>query len=169
MVLALPEGLDGVRETLKVMRLAVLATKDDDFIRYTAHELIENERPKHALGEIAALFEYVQHGIRYVRDPVGVEQVDTARQTLLHGQGDCDDKSVVLAALLHAIGRRTRFVAMGFRPRSLSHVVVDVLLGEHWHRDPVLMLDATEERPMGWRPPGACRLLIIYNDDDDDD
>jgi hypothetical protein len=162
--MSIPHGLGGVRETLMVMRLLILATVDDDLFRITALELVANERPKNRIDELAALFEYVQHGVRYVRDPVGVEHVGTARQVLLSGQGDCDDKAVLLCALVQQIGFRTRLTAMGFARDQLSHVVVDVLLGDHWPQGPVLMLDATEERPMGWRPPGACRLLMIYND-----
>ena len=165
MTMTIPSGLAGVRETLKVMHRAVKAAEGSDFIRNVARELVANERPKSKLDEIGALFEYIQNAVRYLADPVGIEQVDTARQVLLRGAGDCDDKSVALASLLQSIGHRTRFTAMGFKAGSLSHVVVDVLLGSDWTTDPILMLDATEDRPMGWRPPGAVRLLIIYNDD----
>jgi len=37
---------------------------------------------------------------------------------------DCDDVSTLLAAMLLTIGREVELVAMGFSPRSLSHVAV---------------------------------------------
>jgi Transglutaminase-like superfamily len=163
----LPPGLLGVRETLKVMRRLVLAAKDSDFIRRNAAAIASATPEKDKLAIIAALFDYVQNEIHYFKDPTGAERVDTPREVFLQGFGDCDDKAAALAASLESLGFHTRFVAMGFKPAALTHVALDVLLGDDWRRDPVLHLDASEPQPMGWRAPGAFRVLMIYNDEDE--
>lgn len=50
------------------------------------------------------LYEYVRDEIAYVRDPVGIEEIRSPETTLKLGAGDCDDKAVLLVAMLKSIG-----------------------------------------------------------------
>ena len=70
-------------------------------------------RPKDYLGEIKALFEWVQRHVRYTRDPFRVEVLHSARRMLALRAGDCDDMSIVLGAMLEAIGHSVRLVRHG--------------------------------------------------------
>lgn len=129
-------------------------------VREKAARLTEGLPQKDRIGEIRALFNYVQKHIRYIRDPRGVEILNYPDQIMQQEWGDCDDKSVLLASLLEAIGHPTRFAAVGFNaPGEYSHVFVDTIVGDKkW-----LSLDTTEPRPMGWRPPGIKSCLTWYN------
>lgn len=134
------------------------AGKIDPSIRALAYKLIADLPPKAFRAEADMLFRYVRDNVRYVRDINGVETLADAAQVLRQGQGDCDDKSVLLASLLESAGHPTRFKAVGFNAGQLSHVYVETLIGNTW-----VPMDATERAPMGWSPPGVVNSMIQDN------
>lgn len=144
--------------TLDLMVKLVKAGKTNPAIRYKATELTQDLRQKDFTGEIRNIFDYVQNNIRYVRDIAGVETLHYPEQVMAQEHGDCDDKAVLLASLLAAVGHPTRFVAVGFKPGMFSHVFVDTRYGPGW-----LSLDATEPHPMGWKPPNIMNVMFRYN------
>ena len=128
-------------------------------IRVKALELTQNLQQKDYMGEVHALWEFVRDRIRYVRDIDNVETLQTADRTLSQASGDCDDKSVLLASLLGAIGHKSRFVAVALRdPENFVHVLVETLVGKNqW-----LAAETTEPQRLGWRPPRVANQLIKY-------
>jgi len=133
--------------------------KSNPIIRAKATSLVQKLPQKDYLNEIATLFDFVQNNIRYVRDIRNVETIHFPEQVLKQAHGDCDDKAILLASLLEATGKPTRFVAVGFQPDTFSHVFTDVSIG----RDKWISLDPTEPQPMGWRPPGIVSIMPWYN------
>lgn len=133
--------------------------KKNPVIRQKAVELTRFLRQKDWLGEIHALFDFVQNNIRYLRDINGVETVHTPEQVLAQGQGDCDDKSILLASLLESIGHPTRFCAIGFSPGKISHVFVQTRVGgpNKW-----ISLETTEPVDMGWHPKKPIKDSIVW-------
>lgn len=158
-------GADAIRETLKLMRLLVLAGKIDPQVRAQAVSLVSACRQKDYGAEIACLFDFVQNEIRYVRDPAGWEALHAPRAVLEIGAGDCDDKSILLAALLESLDHPTQFVAVGFCPGALDHVYVETAWPGSRLRAPGhnLALDATEPRGLGWAPPNPRELMVMPN------
>lgn len=154
----LPPGKAGVRETLKIMQKLVREGKKNALVRQTALDLTNGFRQKDWTAEISALHTFVRDRIRYIRDIKGVETLCTAEQLLTQEQGDCDDKSVLLASMLESIGHPTRFVAVGFQPNVFSHVFVETKIGNKW-----IPLEAADYREMGWRPPNIANAMVIYN------
>lgn len=157
-----------MQATLKMMSELVKAGKKNPAIRQRATNLTQDLPQKDRIGEIRAIFNYVQNSIRYVRDIHNVETLHYAEQVMSQEYGDCDDKAILIASLLEAIGHPTRFVAVGFAPGEYSHVFVDVRLGAPspsagWLNGKWLSLDTTEPQPMGWRPPGIVEILPWYN------
>ena len=102
------------------------------------------------MGEIKKLHKFVRDEIRYTKDINTVETVHTADRVLSQGYGDCDDKAVLLASMLEAIGHPARFVAVGFQPNHFSHVYVETLIGKKPGR--WLALETTEPVSIGWSP-----------------
>ena len=103
-------------------------------------------------GEVDAIHAWIQSAIRYTRDPVGQERVQTPEHTAFVARsGDCDDFAVLETALLGALGHRTRFVTIGFTPARFSHVYAEVELRGAW-----LPLDAITDHPAGWQADGAA-------------
>ena len=101
----------------------------------------ERVRPKDYLGEVKALFEWVQQNVRYTKDTFRVEVLHSARRMLELRAGDCDDFSIVLGAMLEAIGHPVRLVITGpnrRRPDLFSHIYIEVFCDGRW-----IALDAT--------------------------
>ena len=150
------DGLRGVAQTVGVMRRLVNEGKIDPTIRSAAVSLIYLTPEKDAGCELAAIFDHVQNRVRYVNDIHGVETISTAAKTLLGKIGDCDDKSILLAALFEAVGYPTRFIVAGYSDANkVEHVYCQVWADNEW-----IDCDATEPYPMGWMPPDPTCLYI---------
>lgn len=150
----LPSGRDGVKKTLDHMAEFARASlkTPEQTIRRAALQVFRNKGvpPRKWLREISALHAFVRDGIRYVRDPVGLELVQTPEATLTLGTGDCDDQATLLASLLLATGHPCRFVAVGMNGGSFSHVLVEAKSGDRW-----IPAETIIPRPLGWFPPNV--------------
>lgn len=155
---AIPDGPKGINHTLRVMRQFTRAGKRHYPIRELALSLVKRNGHKDWFGEVRDLHHYVRDNIRYVKDIRGIETVATPENTMKIGQGDCDDKSVLLASLLESIGHPSRFVALSFNPGIYSHVLVESKIGDKW-----VALETTEPVSTGWFPPGVINRMIVYN------
>ncbi len=153
---ALPGGATGTSVTLNHMvKLARDGAKDPIVIQ-TAHALVANLPQYDRLGEIKALHAFVRDAIRYTNDPLDVELLRTPRAMLEMKSGDCDDKAILLAALLRAIGRPSRFVALAMNKSDLySHVLVQTPWNKGW-----LNLETIMPVEAGWSPPGATKIMV---------
>jgi hypothetical protein len=158
----LPDGVKGIRATLALMVDLVRQSKSDFYIRNRALQLVSGVQQKNYLGEIKAIHEFVRDSIRYVRDINGVETVATASNTLQMGQGDCDDKSVLTAALLEAIGHPTRFVAVGRVPGQFEHVLVETQMYVNGGKQVWIPVETTEPVPVGWYPANMTQRLVYH-------
>lgn len=110
-------------------------------------------------GEARRLFEFVRDQIRYVKDMDGVENLHTADQVLRQRAGDCDDKAILLAALLLSVGHTPRFVVAAFEPDFYSHVWVQDDLDGRW-----VDMEPTEALPFGRSVPLADAVDVITMD-----
>ena len=155
----IPAGVAGTIATLQEMRRIVQDSKRDFLVRDVAATIAQPKLQKDFGGEIASLYKFVRDEIRYVKDPRGVEMVQTPRAILRTKAGDCDDKSTLLASLLESLGHATRFVAVGFAPGRYSHVYIEVRRRNgSW-----VPLETTEPVKAGWAPPRAKSRLVVYN------
>jgi transglutaminase-like putative cysteine protease len=154
--LQIAEGKEGIRQTLLLMADIVRRYRANPAVLTKARALTQSLRQKDYYGEIRVLHEFVRDSIRYVKDPVGVETVATPDQTLAIGQGDCDDKAVLVASLLEALGHDCRFVAVGFTPGEFTHVLVQTRAGPGW-----VNVETTEPVALGWGPPGVRASYVV--------
>jgi transglutaminase-like putative cysteine protease len=152
------DGLQGVKDTLYIMSRLTREYKKSPRVITLARMLTSRVMPKDWYGEIVALHQYVRDSVRYVQDVDGVETLATPDRTIEMAAGDCDDKSLLLAALLGAIGHPSRFVAVGETPGSLTHVYVETKLGDNW-----LPLETTELVVPGWAPPNMVSRFVVNN------
>jgi hypothetical protein len=157
-MMGIPSGEAGTRETLKLMSKLVKAEKSALPIRLLALDLVKRNGQKDYTGEVLKIHQFVRDHIRYVRDVRGVETLQTPTKTLELGQGDCDDKSTLTAALLESIGHPTRFIAVGFAPGSFSHVLLETKIGNKW-----VPVETTEPVKLGWFPPGVTMRMRWHN------
>lgn len=152
-----PDGQDATRTTLRLMRGMVRAGRRHPAVRLAALDLTSGLAGKDWRGQIATLHAYVRDDVRYTRDIRGVETLQNPEFTLEWGQGDCDDKSILLSSLLESIGHPTRFVAVGYGPLGYQHVFLQTLDGDKW-----LSLETTEPVEVGWSPRRPARAMIQH-------
>lgn len=155
-----PSGREGIKATLQLMSRITRQSKKDAGIRELAGQLVRDLPQYDKVGEIRALHAFVRDHIRYTNDIRGVETIQTPRVTLETGVGDCDDKSTLLASLLEAIGKATRFVAVGFgEGGGHSHVLVEVLTRKgRW-----IPLETIKPVEPGWYPANVRRRMVAHN------
>lgn len=112
-------GLDAVRATLKKMAALVRRYSNDVTTGTAARELLRDggisdiRKNRQARSSVALLQHWVRDSIAYVYDPPDVEWLQTPPKTLELGCGDCDDKAILLSALLESVGFQTQFLAVG--------------------------------------------------------
>ena len=98
-------------------------------VRALAQDLVRDAAPNDELEEVRRLWRYVRDAVRYVKDVRSVDTLQTPRRTLDVLQGDCDDKALLLAALLESIGYATRFAVSATNPRgTYNHVYVEAFI-----------------------------------------
>ncbi|NJD06710.1 MAG: transglutaminase domain-containing protein [Methylococcaceae bacterium] len=159
-ILTIPSGYRGTLAPLAQIADLVRRGAKDFAVRRQAVAILRNGgvRAKDYLGEIKALFQWVQSHIRYTRDTFRVELLHSPRRMLELRAGDCDDMAVLLGAVLESVGHPVRLVITGRdpnRPELFSHIYV-----EAWHRDRWIALDATMPHPMGWAPVTPVKRIV---------
>src|SRR5262245_1689608 len=131
-LLGLPDGPEGTRATLQIMRQLAKKWRMNPELRKLAENIVAGVPEKDFAGEARALFYFVRDTIRYTQDANESEILKAPDVLIETGQGDCDDKSLLLAALLESLGHPARFVAVGFEPEDFSHVYVETRIGSRW-------------------------------------
>jgi len=154
----IPDGPEGTVATLRIMRSFARAAlrSSNQAVRLLALQIVSNIPDRSYMGEARALQEWVRDQIRYVMDPDDLELVQTPEKTLEFGQGDCDDKSTLLASFLSACGHPCRFVAVGFNEDAFSHVLVETKIGERW-----VSCETIVPVSLGWYPTGVTSRYVL--------
>ena len=111
----------------------------DPLVRAFAVDLAAGCPPRGDACKIARVFDFTRERVRFCADPLGVEllhapgfllaQIELTGETFV----DCDDAAVLQAALLGAVGTRSRFVVGSFLPsRAFHHVWAEGWDGAQW-------------------------------------
>lgn len=131
---AIPSGAAGTRATVR--RMADLANQavSQQLVRLVALRVLEQQQVsgRNPLATARALYTWVQRRIRYVKDPVGLETVQSPEVTLKLRAGDCDDSATLLVALATAVGLRSRFVVIGPHVDAMQHVYAQLQVNGQW-------------------------------------
>jgi len=153
-------GDNGITQTAHAIRQAVFyAIRNAPSIRLRAELVVAGLPARDENIEVNAVFDWVLRHYRYLRDPQGLEFVKSPevcdREISERGafQGDCDDVSAYLGALLAAIGYKVKLVVMSVpnRDGAFRHIYIKVFLPKQkrW-----LPLEATApQKPAGWSAP----------------
>lgn len=131
-------------------------------VRKRAETILANTRERDERGEVETIFQWVKSRFHYFHDPTGLEyfkspeyadkEIDTSGNGTFNG--DCDDASIYLAALLMSVGYRVEFVTITPQnepTNEFKHIYVRVFFPStnQW-----AALDATAKgQPLGWEPP----------------
>ena len=110
------------------MRELVNQYKTDPAIRQATLGIMFMTPAQDDAAEVEAIYCFVRDHIRYTKDVYNVETLATPDKTLQMRVGDCDDMTVLLAAMLESVGYPTRFVIEGYNDDAMwEHVYLDVV------------------------------------------
>jgi hypothetical protein len=165
----IPTGLAGTRRTVAHVGRLIRDGAGDFYVRQKAIDILleRGVAPKDYLGEIDALFRWVQRHVRYTKDPFRIEVLHSARRMLQLRAGDCDDMTIVLGALIKSVGHPVRIVLTGPDPRRpdlFSHIYLEAR-----HLDQWIPLDATMPYAMGWSPRTPVRQVLSIEEEPSDE
>jgi hypothetical protein len=151
--MSLSGGDTGTAETIAVIRQLVDEGIKDPEVNRAAIGIVKaaGVRPFDFDGEQRAIYNFVLKQIRFTRDIAGKETLRTPREILAIRAGDCDDKSILIAALLGTIGHRVRLVTVKANPLApglFSHIYPEVYSRGRW-----VALDAARRDPALGRSP----------------
>jgi len=124
-------GQAGTDRTIHAMRRLVNEGRTDPTIIFLGQQLARKYDRKDYASQARAIHKYVQSNIHYVKDPRATEMLRSPFWTLYYKAGDCDDQSVLVAALAEAIGFKTRFKTIKADPsypQEFSHVYSQIQL-----------------------------------------
>jgi hypothetical protein len=151
-------GDRGIKQTLDLMSSLVKQFKITPQVRELSMRIVQHVPNQNFTQEARTLHKWVQRNIRYVRDVRDVETIQTPIKTLQLKAGDCDDQSLILAALLEAIGHRTRFLAVGFHNKPFSHVFPETRVGSKW-----ATMECTKPLRFGEKLKNVTKVMRVHN------
>lgn len=158
----LAPGDAGISFTLQRMRQLAHAGAREPAVREQAIRILREAgvTGHNSQGSVQAIFRWVRDRMTFVRDIPGVEVLQSPRYTLHVMAGDCDDYSILIAALCHAIGVPVRFVVIGAdrrNPRRFSHVYPVARVGGS-----DIPMDAIyRKNALGWEYPSPFRRAEV--------
>ena len=155
----IPGGVAGTDQTVREIARLVRYDLERPQLRLYATRLLNNAHipSKSHHREARTIFGHVVRKVRYQKDPVGIETVQSPTVTLALGAGDCDDHTGLVAGLAMAVGIPARFRVIGY-PDRLVHIFPELFVDWRWYP-----ADTTEpKRGFGWRPP-KFPVERVYN------
>ncbi len=156
----IPGGLEGTDATVREIGRLVKYDLDRPQLRLQATRILidANIQSKNHQAEAEALYDFVVRRIRYQKDPVGIETVQSPTITLSVGAGDCDDHSGLVVGLAQSVGIPARLKVVGYSKDHIEHILPELFVGGSW-----VGADTTEpDRGFGWTPTDLP-FQRIYN------
>ncbi len=157
---AIPGGLAGTNATVREIARLVRYDLERPQLRLMATRVLRRDsiQSKSDLLTARSLFRSVARNIRFQKDPIGIESVQSPTATLAIGAGDCDDHSGLVAGLAMAVGIPARFRVVGHSDDELVHIWPELFARGKWWP-----ADTTEpQRGFGWRP-ARFPIERVYN------
>lgn len=154
----LRDGDPGIARTVQWMRAAVHGTEGaiNPTVRLTAIDCVRGLDSRDKPGQIAAVLDWVKQNVDFRGEYK--ELLQTPLVTLQLKAGDCDDHSMLIAAMLKSLGFNTRFTTVAADeddPNQFTHVYCEAFdpSTQDW-----MALDSTvRDSYAGWRPSKVYR------------
>lgn len=144
-----------IRRMFELVGQAVTDPKFQELV-YTITKAVPG---KDYSGEVRSIFNWVKANIKYTRDPYGVELVQDVWSTINRGRADCDDFSILIAAMGEVMGNPSRFVTVSTRPdREPCHVYPELNTRGRWTALDVTVAGSSP----GWRPSAGITDRRIW-------
>lgn len=168
----LAHGARGNYKTVDYMKKIARKVNGHPEVRQLAENILNyyNTKSMYYFDEALAIGDYVKKFVKYVRDPQGIEML-TDPITMIdklkrdEAYGDCDDMSLLIAALLLSLGHSPRFAIVKYdkNAKSYQHIYVVTYEKNYGDKKPRrLVLDAIAKKyPIGWEVPSQFKKEIL--------
>jgi hypothetical protein len=160
-------GDQAIYNTVKKMKDIITVSSKNPYIREWAKKIVANVEVNNKKGEAAVIFSFVRDNVRYTKDPMGFEYIQTPPVLLedigqyIKGRserpaGDCDDMCVLSLSLLKSIGFPVAIKVVSFQDhKRFGHVYGLVQIGHDW-----VPIDCVRpDRELGWESQGHTRVM----------
>jgi antitoxin (DNA-binding transcriptional repressor) of toxin-antitoxin stability system len=146
-------------ETIRRMFQLVGQAVTDPKFQELVYQITQAVPGKDYSGEVRSIFNWVKANIKYTRDPYGVELVQDVWSTINRGRADCDDFSILIAAMGEVMGNPSRFVTVSTRPdKEPCHVYPELNTRGRWTALDVTVAGSSP----GWRPSAGITDRRIW-------
>ena len=160
-------GDTAIYNTVTKMKEIIQVSSRNPYIREWAKKIIARVGVNDKKGEASAVFNFVRDNVRYTKDPLGFEYLQTP-PTLLEDirlmnegkgerpAGDCDDMTLLSLSLLKSIGFQVAIKVVSFSNNGqYGHVYGLVQIGYDWVPFDCVRPDSY----MGWEAKGLTRAM----------
>lgn len=160
-------GDSAIYNTVAKMKDIITQSSKNPYIREWAKDILSNVGVNDKYREAEAIFRFVQQNVRYTKDPMGWEYIQTPPVLLedirLYKEskgnrpnGDCDDMTVLSLSLLKSVGFPVAIKVVSYNPeRRFGHVYGLVNILEQW----VPFDTVRPDKYMGWEASGITRAM----------
>ena len=154
-------GENSIYNTVDKIHEIVRLSSSNPYVRKWAEKIIEGVQAKDKMGEVSAIHNFVKWNVRYTKDPLGMEYVQTPLILLKAIEqdempmGDCDDMSTLSLSLYRSIGYPVATKVTSYSPKKqYSHIYGLVNVNGKW-----LPSDTTiSSRNIGWEAPQFTKV-----------
>lgn len=160
-------GDTAIYNTVAKMKEIITNSSKNPYIREWAGKIISGVEVNNKKSEVAAIFNFVRDNVRYTKDPLGFEYIQTPPVLLesirqyMDGKGerpagDCDDMTTLSLSLLKSIGFPVAIKVVSFHNhKKFSHVYGLVQIGYDW-----IPFDCVRpDKQLGWESKGHTRIM----------
>lgn len=108
--------------------------KSDPFIYKLGSEIVSIAGSRDVYAQCVALFVLVDKNVTYVKDIHGIDTYQSPIQTLALGRGDCDDFTILFAAIAMSMGIPVQAkVIRTSNAKTWSHIYPLLGIGNAWY------------------------------------
>jgi len=160
-------GDTAIYRTVDKMKSIITQSSKNPYVREWAKKIVARVEVNNKKAEAKAIYGFVRDCVRYTKDPLGFEYLQTPPVLLEDIRlyqagkgdrpvGDCDDMTILSLSLLKSIGFEVAIKVVGFSPsKNFSHVYGLVKIGYEW-----VPFDCVRpEKEMGWESGGHGRVM----------
>ena len=160
-------GDQAIFNTVTKMKDIISQSSKNPYVREWARKIVSRVEVNDKKGEASTIFDFVRDNVRYTKDPMGFEYMQTPPTVLEDirlyqaGQGDrpagdCDDMTLLSLSLLKSIGFPVAIKVVSFHNhKKFSHVYGLAQVGYEW-----IPIDCVRpDQHMGWESQGHTRVM----------
>lgn len=160
-------GDQAIFNTVTKMKDIISQSSKNSYVREWARKIVARVGVNDKKGEASVIFNFVRDHVRYTKDPLGFEYMQTPPVVLedirlyVEGKGDrpagdCDDMTLLSLSLLKSIGFPVAIKVVSFHNhKKFSHVYGLTQIGYEW-----VPFDCVRpDQEMGWESQGHTRVM----------